>query len=241
MITSILLAVVSIAFGVYIYKFPPTKPIIPSEPSDSICMNYSENKASELSRALIHEMAHGYRNNQLKLINDKFTTNKEDKEDAHSIWFDLETIKNFIYHIEINAKKNNITSDKLGFRIYYSRYPEMNTWKTLYPDLLDFIGTEREKYERLHTLVMIPTIHVKNEKTGESYNVDFNPKDINTYTTGLPEVVGDVPPAVRIPALGGMFKNISNGSANQASRSTSTLAQNHGSLIPPEDDPGERI
>lgn len=235
MITSVLLAVVSIAFGAYIYKFPPTKP---SQSRDSICMNYADSKASELSRALIREMAHGYRNNQLKLINDSFAINDKDKEDAHSIWFELETIKNFIYHVELNARNNKISSEKLGLRIYYSRYPEMKTWQNTYTDLRSFIGTDREKYEKLHTLVMIPTINVKDEKTGEEHNYDFNPKDITTYTTGLPTIVGDVPPGIRIPALGGL---VSNDPGTLVSRSTSTFAQNHGSLIPPTDNTGEKV
>ncbi len=237
MITSVLLAAVSIAFGVYIYKFPPTKPTIPAEPtepSDSICMNYADNKASELSRALIREMAYGYRADQLNTIN---STLKID--DAHSIWFDLETIKQFIYHVEFNARENKVSSEKLGLRIYYSRYPEMKTWSNTYTDLRSFIGTDKEKYEKLHTLVMIPTIKVKDEKTGDDHDYDFNPKDISTYTTGLPEIVGDVPPAVRIPALSGMIENTN---TNVSAKSgNSTFAQNHGSLIPPEDDKDEKI
>lgn len=235
MITSVLLAAVSIAFGVYIYKFPPTKPTTPTEPSDSICMNYAGNKASELSRALIREMAYGYRADQLDTINSALKI-----DDAHSIWFDLETIKQFIYHVELNAGKNDVSSEKLGLRIYYSRYPEMKTWKNMYTDLRSFIGTDKEKYEKLHTLVMIPTINVKDEKTGEEHDYDFNPKEISTYTTGLPEIVGDVPPAVRIPALSGMIENTTN--TNGLARSgNSTFAQNHGSLIPPEDDKDEKI
>lgn len=238
MITSVLLAVTIAAFGVYIYKFPPKKTPTSSTPvtsSNSICMDYSETKGSELSRALIREMAYGYRAHQLDKIN---TALKID--DAHSIWFKLETLKEFIYHLELNARKNGKSSESLGLRIYYSRYPEIKTWKNTYTDLLDFIGTPREKYEKLHTLVMIPTI--KTQIKGETVNIDFNPKDITTYTTGLPEIPGDIPPAIRIPALGGIFPNTPGNSINIAAKSgNNILAQNHGSLIPPADGSGEFI
>ena len=51
-------------------------------------------------------------------------------EDAKSISFDLETLKKFIYHIEAITKQNddNITSERLGVRIYYAAYPEIENW-----------------------------------------------------------------------------------------------------------------
>ncbi|CAA0242136.1 hypothetical protein [Tenacibaculum maritimum] len=223
MITSLLLAVVSIASGVYIYKYPPKKP---ARLSEKICMDYSHEKGSELNLSLIHEMVNGYKKNQLAKIN-----NGLDLNDAHSIWFDLETLKSFVYHVETNAKQNNVSSKQLGLRIYYSRYPSIKTWKKPFSDLSLFLADPITKqYEKLHTLVMIPTI-----KNANNVAMDFNPKDKNTYKNGLPKVQGDINPKTRIPALSGINPTTL---TNNLVAKTTVLSQNHGSLIPPADDPG---
>lgn len=233
MITPLLLAITIIAFGIYIYKFPPTKPTTPSEPGNSICMNYADEKTSELSRALVHEMVHGYRKNQLAKINAGSELN-----DAHSIWFDLETLKKFIYHLEISAQNNDVSSKELGLRIYYSRYPLANTWSSTYPDL---VGHVDPAYQEHHTLVMIPTIK-KNGKKG-MINMDFNPKVKETYENGLDKIEGDIDPKIRIPALSGIDKTVNDGSSNlkTATKARSIVAQNHGSLFPPKSEEGNKI
>ena len=228
MITTLLLAAVSIAFGFYVYKNPPTKP---AHSPEKICMDYSKGDISELSLPLVHEMVHGYRDNQLAKINAS-----SEFSDAHSIWFDLETLKKFMYHLEISAKKNDVSSKELGLRIYYSRYPLADTWQATYPDL---VGHVDPAYQEHHTLVMIPTIK-KQGKNGV-IDMDFNPIDKTTYEKGLKKIEGDINPKIRIPALSGIDKAANYGSANLkiATKARSIIAQNHGSLIPPKDNSGE--
>ncbi|QXP73721.1 hypothetical protein H0I31_12130 [Tenacibaculum sp. AHE15PA] len=221
MITPLLLAITVIAFGIYIYKFPPTKPTDTSK--NSICLDYSAEPMNQLSVPLVHEMVNGYKNNQLAKINSSLNM-----DDAHSIRFELETLKAFIYHTEMNAKKHKISSKDLGLRIYYSRYPEKETWKRPYTDLSDFLGNSTtEKYEKLHTLVMIPTI-----RRGET-DFDFNPLDEKTYTTSLKknEAYLNNGSQTRTAALGG--------GRNSGGSSNSIGSQNHGGLIPPVDGGGE--
>ncbi|PHS06595.1 MAG: hypothetical protein COA88_10340 [Kordia sp.] len=212
MILPLLLAIVIVAFGVYMYKFPPV--LRCNCTKETICMDYSNEPMSELGVALIHEMVGGYENNQLKHIN-----NSANMDDAHSIWFDLETIKAFVYHTEINARNNEVKSDILGLRIYYSRYPEQNQWGN-YKDL---VGTVDGDYQKRHTLVMVPTI---NRGKGD---IDFNPLDLDTYIAGLKniEAYADTNPSSTV-------KTLAFGINNFRSSSTSSGAQNHGGLFPPE-------
>ena len=57
-----------------------------STDNKSICSNYSNSTKSQLEVGLVHEMTGNYQH----------TSNAND---AKAIWFDLETIKKFIYHI----------------------------------------------------------------------------------------------------------------------------------------------
>lgn len=228
MILPILLAATIIAFAGYIYKFPPTKTPSPTLSSNSICEDYSDEPVSKLRLDLIHTMANGYRDKQLQSILKDMT---DMKYDAHSIWFDLETLKKFIYHIEINTKrvKRSMSGEdlkklgKLGIRIYYSRYPN-EIVNNQYPDLADLPSD----YKKLHTLLMLPTL----ERDG--IHMDFNPDDDKSYTLSKDELKNYflANPTDRIPALG-VFENLR---TNRA-----TISQNHGGLIPPADGSGEAI
>jgi len=219
MISTILLVITIIAFGFYVYKNPPNRIVAPqnisvtpnTSTSTKICMDYSDETMNTLETDLIRNMVGGYRKNQLVHINaaEKFS-------DAHSIWFDLVTLKKFIYHIEYQAldKDNTINPENLGLRIYYSRYPD--EMPGAYNNLKD-VPTNFAKH---HTLVAIPTYR-RNET---SANIDFNPLDINTFGEGIPSnYTGPIP---SLP--------LTKSSQNQL-----TGAQNHGNLIPPADGSGE--
>ena len=231
--TTGILIVVLLAFGAYIYKFPPNKK--PSKPMDpnKICMDYSKENISELRVDLIHEMVKGYKNNQLNFINRH--TDFKPKEDAHSIWFDLEILKKFLYHIEKTTKdtaalnKKEIDSKNLGVRIYYSTYPDKETWKSKYQDLSLFLGnTEKEQYEHMHTLVVIPTIRK------EDKNLDFNPLEYSTYANGLYDQPGYV-----VTNTISTTKTTVAMNAKMDTSNSGTGAQNHGTLIPPATNGGQ--
>ena len=103
---------------------------------------------------LIQNLVDNYRNNQLDSINQNMAM-----DDAHSIWFDLPTLKNFIAEIETQAQAidPNVPSVDLGIRFYYAAYPQVPQQPI------------PSNYAKRHTLVMIPT------KKKESLNYDFNP------------------------------------------------------------------
>lgn len=225
MFSTILLILVLILFGIYIYKHPPSSKskTIPTTPSPTspiptnICMDYSGATINQLEVDLVRNMITGYKNHQKKHI-DAATG----LDDAHSIWFDLEVLKKFIYHTEYNTLQNSISGQKpkLGLRIHYSRYPEFKNWNN-YKDLndlaLDPIG---KLYGEHHTLIMIPTI-----KRNDGKNVNFNPLDIDTYEDGMPFDYPGTPSTTTVPVFGAINK--------QATNSNTTTAQNHGGLYPP--------
>jgi len=195
--------------------------------NNSICSNYSNSDKSELPVALIHDMINGYRGNQLQYIQ-----NGRSLIDSRSIWFDLETLKTFIYHIEnttVTTDKSKSAND-LGIRIYYSRYPDKENFgwdKKEYNGILSRFGNtpETSKYDKLHTLVMVPT-----RKEGK-LNVDFNPLDPETYNKSLksPELIR-YSRNYQLPVSSNTYPT-----ALVLGGPTNTNAQNHGSLIPPRD------
>jgi hypothetical protein len=109
----------------------------------------------------IQTLVNNYRNNQLKSVKDKMGI-----DDAHSIHFDLVTLKKFIADIELLAAANN--PEDLGIRFYYAAYPDLENW-----DVMNGTPIGRE-YAGKHTLVMIPTIK-RQDENGEMLSYDFNP------------------------------------------------------------------
>lgn len=196
---------------------------VSAESSSAICMDYDSEGMSTLDADLIHTMTQGYRNNQLNYIQSKSGTIAP--QDAYSIWFDLKTLKKYLYHIEKNAKKGDasiVDDSKLGIRIYYAVYPDSTVIeKNKFKDL-DFLKSNPKYagYNGLHTLIMIPTI---TDADGEE--VDFNPLDKTTFKEGFyknskysfnsPSMLPDDTAAL------------------SASPSRSMGGKNHGTLYPP--------
>ncbi len=90
---------------------------------------------------------------------DKATT----VEDASSIWFGLETLKQFIWEIESQTCSAGCT-DSLGIRFYYARYVDTND--IMWPELGYNANPE---YANRHTIFGVPTYFDGNK------NRDFDP------------------------------------------------------------------
>lgn len=116
--------------------------------------NTDMNNTNVIPTQLIQNLVDNYRSNQLEYINQNLG-----KGDAHSIWFDLPTLKSFIAEIESQALSidANVQETDLGIRFYYAAYPDV-------PE-----PTVPTDYAKRHTLVMIPT------KKESDLNYDFNP------------------------------------------------------------------
>lgn len=116
--------------------------------------NTDMNNTNVIPTQLIQNLVDNYRMNQLEFINQNLS-----KGDAHSIWFDLPTLKSFIAEIEAEAQAidQNTTENDLGIRFYYAAYPDV-------PE-----ATVPADYGKRHTLVMVPT------KKENNLDYDFNP------------------------------------------------------------------
>lgn len=227
-VSRLALGLLLIAFGVYVYFFPPIRPN-PRVPDTKICMDFDTLKPSTLASGLIYNMVQNYRNQQLVSI--QTHTSRAVPSDASAIWFELDTIKKFIYHIEKAVKKNGENSSKIGLRFYYAAYPNSSTWTTTFPDLRGFLQDSiTQLYGDKHTLVILPTI------TKDNVVYDFNPNDPLTYSKGLPRYNREKS-LVHIPALAPSSRISSSVSSTSATNSTD--ARNHGVLFPPGNTTGE--
>jgi hypothetical protein len=143
------------------------------------CVDYSNYQPSELTAGFIRDMVSMYKTNQLSAIQGSSTNAVAG--DAQSIWFDIDTIKKFIFHIEKLSKQNGLNS-KLGLRFYYAAYPNAADWgRAYYNGTLNAFATDpiTAQYGGKHTLVILPTL-----SAGGNIQADFNPKDPTTYNGG---------------------------------------------------------
>jgi hypothetical protein len=186
--------------------------------NNTLCLDYKNSEKSSLDTDLVKEMTKLYQ------------TNSRFKNDSvMAIRFDLETLKKFIYHIELEAKKENKPSKDLGIRIYYARYPKKDTWskdKLFEKDLSGFLGnTLTEQYEGKHTLIMIPTIYDGNEHL--DYNPLFTSRNVQNRLLNKNNL--------SIKEDGESSKQQTFGIMPQES---DNLKQNHGELYPPYSEVG---
>lgn len=222
-----IILILCITLAIYAYNFRPY-----SINDSRICSDYSASLPSTMKRSLVKEMVDKYKKNQLTCIN-RGCNNDSIVNDARAIWFNLDTIKKFIYHVEKNAVENHTDPSKLGLRIYYSAYPNNKKWGNPgYEDLRDLLRDPITKeYEHKHTLVIIPTI-----LNSENINADFNPLDRNTYGGFLNKVKNKDD-----DEKSGFSQSGNNGYKTMALSVSSTereseggiVARNHGTLIPP--------
>ncbi|WP_415325421.1 hypothetical protein [Chryseobacterium sp. MMS23-Vi53] len=150
----------------------------------------------------IQTLVDNYRKNQLASFK-----NHSGIDDAHSIHFDLATLKKFISDIEAETQKNapHVTDQDLGIRFYYAAYPKADEW-----DIMNGTPIGTECAER-HTLVLVPTMKA-DDGEGNMLPYDFNPLS----TSGEGEMLAMA-------------------SARNAALQGDIICQNHGSLNPPND------
>ncbi|MFL9834594.1 hypothetical protein [Chryseobacterium terrae] len=137
---------------------------------DNQNQNISMNITNLIPTQLIQNLVDNYRSNQLEVINESLNM-----EDAHSIWFDLPTLKSFIAEIETQAQliDQNVKDEDLGIRFYYAAYPQV-------PEMS--VPTD---YANRHTLVMIPT------KKKDNLDYDFNPLEDTNGALAITGLITD--------------------------------------------------
>ena len=148
--------------------------------------NELDSRSGKMSHGLVKALINNYRENHMNAINETLGI-----EDAHSIWFDLPKLKNFIAMIEEEAGKANpdCSEEDLGIRFYYAAYPKAQHWEIMEDHPVP------QEYAEKHTLVMIPTMK-KEDEDGEIHDYDFNPLEMKNGgqdTMALNARTGKVP------------------------------------------------
>lgn len=195
-----------------------------------ICMDYDTITPPTLTTEMVKSMVTQYSGAQLNSIQTAPTNAVA--VDARSIWFDLETLKEFLYQIEHNVNKNPAQGrdKKLGVRIYYAAYPDNIKMRDLAATQTDPNFSYNPAYEKKHTLVMIPTI-----QGADRENYDFNPLDVNSYIgfTNMKTGGAYSPNSSTYSTLSlGTSTNPVN-TAQGISANNAINARNHGHLMPP--------
>lgn len=175
-----------------------------------ISLKYDKESVPTLEMEFIDEVRRNYFNNQLNILNnpDSKKNYKLEAGDTHSVRFDLEALKKFIYHIEKNAQKNKIDSKDLGIRIHFIAYPNQENWEK-HNDLKGF--DLENQYRSRMSLMLIPTKKIKEK------DVDFN---ILTNDTLV------------FKPFNFKMRSVSE-SLNQVNSKQLVPALNHGGAIPP--------
>jgi hypothetical protein len=92
---------------------------------------------------------------------DRYGLKDEEREDALSVWFPLDTLEMFLSNIKyfaslLNNHSNKLGPTTLGVRMYYAVY-----------------GPGHDSYSGKHTIFMMPTFDV-----GSGKHVDFDPQSL---------------------------------------------------------------
>jgi hypothetical protein len=127
------------------------------------CKDYSNVQMKGIIDATVaYDIANAYKGDK-----NKSTIEGTGQDDATSIWFSLETLKQYIWKIEteLDKKKMNADSLGLGIRIYYGKYPDEETMRKL--------GFKPE-YALHHTTFLVATYK------GKKNHIDFDPWHMGT-------------------------------------------------------------
>jgi hypothetical protein len=177
--------------------------------SKSIAANYYNTPFNGIDVNLANTMVDNFKNSM----------GANGQNGARSVWFNLDTLKKFIWHIEQKSKSNGFTAlqlRKIGLRVYYGIYPTQNTWSTTYRSMQGVNTT----FANLHTVFMIPTYF------NGTYNKEFDPtKFVTSIANQAPiplsyeKILNDPISNPTISAFGAINPDVD--------------LQNHGDLIPP--------
>ncbi|MBS1772864.1 MAG: hypothetical protein JST82_08385 [Bacteroidetes bacterium] len=175
-----------------------------------------------LNALLVYRMAKEYRLRQLSAINSAYyaTTSvgaTPTDGDARSVWFDMETIKRFIYTVETTTcnRCGNNSNPRLGIRVYYGTYPDTTDtiWNTS-----AMAGVDRS-FAGKHTVMFVPTYF----DSASNANVDFDPQ----FVTGNCDFT----------AIQSFYETMKTATLSTTEftilSSMNGMAQNHGDMIPP--------
>lgn len=158
-----------------------------------------------------------------KLLNQPLLEINGNITDANSIWFSLETLKNFIWKIEKAVCLQNCPNGiNLGVRIYYGRYPE---------DMTGELASLDPDFAQHHTVFMVPTFQ---DADNSQIHWDFDPWHWGSNRckpTTMTEWFAISPKPFGVD--NSLMYSIDEEQYFMTNNGTLSSALNHGDLIPP--------
>lgn len=154
---AISIAINIIALGYILWKKWRDKLVVPN-PGSTICTDSTIGSINELQMG----------SESICELLSTFRSSTNSSTDTSSVWFDLKTLKSFMYHVETQALQRDpsITDDKLGVRFYFVKYPQSSQTGLVIED----------DCENMQTLLMMPTL------TDNGIPTDFNVFNGQTYS-----------------------------------------------------------
>lgn len=232
MISTLILMVTTIFFG---YHYFQTNTTIARTADCQACTDYSAVGFGGLNAGTARDLSDNYKNQQLASINSAgYVTN-----DATSVWFPIDTIKNFLSQIENRVCVSGCTDKAFGVRIYFASYPGLNSGSGQFDD--PNLTVVPAVYNKHHTLFMVPT-YTDGTSGGP---VDFDPWHMNGCTPVPFTRLMDSSMVMErsLILIAGNFQDpLNTGSSGNAGGGTGTnTVQNHGGLCPPICNPSSGI
>jgi hypothetical protein len=124
------------------------------------CYDYNATQFSGINTETALQLSHSY-----QYMNQPLLEISPGVPDALNAWFSLETLKSFIWKIEKAACEKGCAGNlRLGIRIYYGRYPTVDSMNAN-----DDLASLNDGFAEHHTLFMVPTFRLG------SHNWDFDP------------------------------------------------------------------
>jgi hypothetical protein len=168
-LTSLVLA------AMLLYSFAQKNEALKNRPGcEQICTTRSTSKPFRgIHPKLAFDMIANYKTNRHQGVNIRdFYSGATVRQDSRSVWFSLETLKQFLFEIESNTCGATCSSSELGVRIYFGVYPNLNPadWTTAYDQNLGGqYGNLPKEYTNLQTVVMVPTVNQNGLATDFDY------------------------------------------------------------------------
>jgi hypothetical protein len=186
-------------------------------PCGQICTDYTKaGNFNYLNVDLLYNMAQKFKGTS-GMINNSVAPNLID---ARSVWFDLDSLKRFIWEIETDVCRNTCPEKlplNLGVRVYYARYPPTGSLAQY-----DDIRHLPDDYENRHTVFMVPTFDVAGTPT---QHIDFDPRYFDATGCHPERLQLKFPPE--------------DSALRKASGIVALSAFNHGGMCPPICVPGD--
>jgi hypothetical protein len=131
----------------------------PSESKNQICISYAKDDIPRITLDELMEDAARYRDTHAKPAEDSMKkVGLKNNTASRSCYYTVETLKKFLYYVEVYSKAHKIEPSSLAINFYYTVYPKSK------------IMPDGKQYGSMHSLYLVPS---KLDSEGTGYD-DFD-------------------------------------------------------------------